>query len=82
LKNFTKYCFGLKLRGTIADLGIPNDAENRKTMEAQTASTTGFITQTEDFQRKMLPYSDKNTLISAILFYESTLKSLHEFEGL
>jgi hypothetical protein len=24
----------------------------------------------------MLPYSDKNTLISAILFYESTLKSL------
>lgn len=67
---------------TIADLGIPNDAENRKTMEAQTASTTGFIVQTEDFQRKMLPYSDKNTLISAILFYESTLKSLHEFEGL
>lgn len=67
---------------TIADLGIPNDAENRKTMESQTASTTAFIIQTEDFQRKMLPYSDKNTLISAILFYESTLKSLHEFEGL
>jgi hypothetical protein len=49
-------------------------------MEAQLVH--GFITQTEDFQRKMLPYSDKNTLISAILFYESTLKSLHEFEGL
>jgi hypothetical protein len=41
-----------KNSGFIADLGIPNDAENRKTMEAQTASTTGFITQTEDFQRK------------------------------
>jgi hypothetical protein len=38
-----------------------------------------YITQTEDFQRKM--YSDKNIDIS-ILFYESTLKSLHEFEGL
>ena len=67
---------------TIADLGIPNNSENKKTMEAQALSTAGFIAQTEDFQKKMLPYSDKNTLISAILFYESTLKALHEFEGL
>lgn len=67
---------------TIADLGIPNDAENRKAMETQTEAITVFLAQAEAFQVKMLPYADKNTLISAILFYESTLKSLHEFEGL
>ena len=67
---------------TIADLGIPNDAENKKVMETQTEAITLFISQTEAFQSKMLPYADKNTLIAAILFYESTLKSLHEFEGL
>ena len=30
-----------------------------------------------EFQRKMLPYADKGNLISAILFYEETLKSLN-----
>jgi hypothetical protein len=30
----------------------------------------------------MMPYSDKGNLIAAILFYESTLKSLHEFNDL
>jgi hypothetical protein len=40
-QNFTKYAL-LKLQGYYCRLGIPNDAENRKTMEAQTASTTGL----------------------------------------
>jgi hypothetical protein len=34
------------------------------------------------FSKKNVALFRKNTLISAILFYESTLKSLHEFEGL
>jgi hypothetical protein len=34
LTKFTNIALA-KLRVTIADLGIPNDAENRKTMEAQ-----------------------------------------------
>jgi hypothetical protein len=67
---------------TISDLGIPNDAENRKAMEAQVEGTKSFLETTVEFQKKMLPYSDKDNLIAAILFYEYTLKSLHEFEGL
>lgn len=67
---------------TISDLGIPNDAENRKAMETQAVGTANFLETTVEFQKKMLPYSDKDNLIAAILFYENTLKSLHEFEGL
>lgn len=67
---------------TISDLGIPNDPENRKVMEAQALGTTSFLETTVEFEKKMLPYADKNTLVASILFYENTLKSLHEFEGL
>lgn len=64
---------------TMADLGIPDDNENKKILEGQAAGTTTFLDTTVEFQRKMMPYSDKGNLIAAILFYETTLKSLHEF---
>ena len=67
---------------TMSDIGIPDDATNRKALEVQDESSTAFLEVTVDFQRKMLPYSDKGNLIAAILFYETTLKSLHEFDGL
>ncbi|WP_413999767.1 hypothetical protein ACMDB5_04210 [Flavobacterium sp. W1B] len=67
---------------TIADLGIPNNPDNRKAMEGQAEGTNSFLQLTVDFQRRMLPYSDKDNLISAILFYENTMKSLHEFNDL
>ncbi|PRZ26218.1 MULTISPECIES: hypothetical protein [Flavobacterium] len=67
---------------TIADLGIPTNNENRKAMESQAEGTSAFLDLTVDFQRRMLPYSDKENLISAILFYENTMKSLHEFNDL
>jgi hypothetical protein len=63
---------------TMADLGIPLDSENKKIFETQADATERFLESTIDFQQKILPYSDKNSLITAILFYESTLKSLHE----
>lgn len=65
---------------TMSDLGIPDDAEHRKALELETEATSSFLEITVDFQRKMLPYSDKSQLISSILFYEQTLKSLHEFD--
>lgn len=72
-----------KLPGvTISDLGIPSDAANTKALEDVAQGTNDFLAIIVDFQRRMLPYSDKNTLIAAILFYETTMKSLHEFEGL
>ncbi len=64
---------------TLADLGIPNDADNKKSLTLQAESTAEFLDVTVAFQRRMVPYSDTNNLIAAILFYENTLKSLHEF---
>lgn len=64
---------------TMADLGIPMDNENKKIQDAQVASTNSFLDVTVEFQRKMMPYSDKDNLVAAILFYENTLKTLHLF---
>ncbi|MFH6970011.1 hypothetical protein DR871_004395 [Flavobacterium petrolei] len=67
---------------TMADLGIPDDAEHRKSLDLQSESTSNFLTTTVDFQRKMMPYSDKSNLIASILFYQNTLKELHVFNEL
>jgi hypothetical protein len=67
---------------TMSDLGIPNDAENRNILDEQAEGTSAFLDLTVNFQRRMVPYSDKNDLMAAILFYETTLKSLHEFKEL
>jgi hypothetical protein len=64
---------------TMADLGIPMDSENKKIQDAQVSSTNSFLDVTVEFQRKMMPYSDKGNLVAAILFYENTLKTLHLF---
>lgn len=63
---------------TMSDLGIPLDSEHKKDFENQEEAIANFLESTINFQTKILPYSDKNNLITAILFYESTLKSLHE----
>ncbi len=67
---------------TITDLGIPNDPENLKVMDAQAQGITDFVDVSNKFQVKMLPYSEKSRLVASILFYESTMKNLFEFEGL
>ena len=55
---------------------------HKKILDNQAVGTTTFLDTTVEFQRKMMPYSDKGNLIAAILFYENTLKSLHEFNEL
>ncbi|MEO5990789.1 MAG: hypothetical protein ABIP68_04060 [Ferruginibacter sp.] len=67
---------------TVSDLAIPLNSENKKAMEAQTEGTNAFLELTHDYQKKMMPYADKDNLISAIIFYENTMKSLHEFNDL
>lgn len=62
---------------TLTDLGIPND--NKKALIRQAESTSEFLEVTVEFQRRMVPYADTNNLIAAILFYENTMKLLHEF---
>jgi hypothetical protein len=65
---------------TMTDLGIPDDADNRKSLDLETEATQTYLDITVGFLRKMLPYADKNQLVTMILFYEQTLKSLHEVE--
>lgn len=67
---------------TMADLGIPDDSVHKKVLDTRAEGTTTYLETTVEFQRKMMPYSDKGNLIAAILFYESTLKSLDEFNDL
>jgi len=67
---------------TMNDLGIPSNSENNKLLDAQAEETAKYLESTIEFQKQLLPYSDKENLIASILFYENTLKSLHEFEDL
>lgn len=71
--------FATKPGITMSSLGIPNDNDNKKTLESKIEATSDFIESNRAFQGKILPYSDTNKLVSAILFYEEILKSLHEY---
>lgn len=65
---------------TMADLGIPDANENKKALELHREGTKEYLDSSVNFSRKMLPFCDKGQLISAILFYEQTLKSLKDIE--
>lgn len=71
--------FATKPGKTMSTFGIPNTKENRKTLEDKVEATNDFLETAIEFQKKMLPYSDKSDLIAAILFYEEIFKSLHEY---
>ena len=67
---------------TFIDFGIPYNSEYRKAFESQEENTKNYLEITSNYQKKILPYSDKDDLIKAILFYENILKSLHEFDDM
>lgn len=71
--------FATKPGVTMATLGIPSDKDNSKSLEEQFEATDKFLEANAEFQKRILPYSDTDDLISAILFYEETLKMLHEY---
>lgn len=71
--------FATKPGVTMATLGIPNDKDNRSALEEQFEATESFLETNSEFQRRILPYSDTSNLVAAILFYEETMKSLHEY---
>ena len=71
--------FATKPGITMSTLGIPNDSDNRKILDEQFEATDDYLNKNREFQKRILPYSDTDDLISAILFYEDTLKSLHEY---
>ena len=79
VKMLPYIAFATKPGITMTSLGIPNDSDNRKALDDQFDATDDFLEITEEFQNRILPYSDTKNLISAILFYEETMKSLHEY---
>ena len=64
---------------TMGDIGIPETKENVKALKENKEASVDYFTNTIEFQNKILPYSDTSDLIAAILFYESTLKSLYTY---
>lgn len=71
--------FATKPGVTMASLGIPIDSDNTKALEDQFEATDEFLKVSNEFRKRILPYSDTKNLIAAILFYEETMKSLHEY---
>jgi hypothetical protein len=80
IKILPNIAFATKPGVTMASLGIPDTKENRTALRENTEATTNYFEDTVQFQKMVLPYSDKDDLISAILFYEETLKALHTYE--
>ncbi len=80
IKILPNIAFATKPGVTMTSLGIPDTKENRAALKDNTEATTTYFENTVQFQKIVLPYSDKSDLISAILFYEETLKALHTYE--
>lgn len=79
VKILPNIAFATKPGVTMTSLGIPDTKDNRKALEENIQASNTYFDSTIEFQNKVLPYSDKSNLISAILFYEETLKSLHTY---
>ncbi len=80
LTNSLPYiAFATKPGVTMTTLGIPNTKDNRKVLENQHDNTNTYVENTAEFQNIILPYSDTNKLVRAILFYEDIMKSLHNY---
>ncbi|CAH8282158.1 hypothetical protein EV196_110132 [Mariniflexile fucanivorans] len=81
IKTLPYIAFATKPGVTMTTLGIPNDSDNRKILDNQFEATDDYYEATTEFHKKILPYSDTSKLISAIIFYEEIMKSLHEYSA-
>ncbi len=80
LANILPYiAFATKPGITMSTLGIPNSNDNRKALDNQLENTDSYVKNTIDFQRVILPYSDRGNLVTAVLFYEEIMKSIHSY---
>ncbi len=79
IKILPNIAFATKPGVTMTTLGIPDTKEHRKALEDNIQATTTYFENTIEFQKLILPYSDKSSLVAAILFYEDTLKALHTY---
>ncbi|TGV01605.1 hypothetical protein Q4Q34_17605 [Flavivirga abyssicola] len=81
LANILPYiAFATKPGVTMSTLGIPNSNDNRKALDNQIENTANYVENTIEFQKVILPYSDTRNLVSAVLFYEDIMKSIHTYD--
>jgi hypothetical protein len=76
IKTLPYIAFATKPGITMSTLGIPNDNDNRKILDSQFEATNDYLKATNEFQSRILPYSDTSKLISAILFYEEIMNTV------
>ncbi|TXD81419.1 hypothetical protein ESY86_18080 [Subsaximicrobium wynnwilliamsii] len=79
VKILPNIAFATKPGVTMTSLGIPDTKDHRNALEDNIKASNDYFDSTIEYQKKILPYSDKSNLIAAILFYEQTLKSLHTY---
>lgn len=79
IKILPNIAFATKPGVTMTSLGIPDTKDNRRALKDNIEATSTYFDNTIEFQKIVLPYSDKDNLIAAILFYEETLKALHTY---
>ena len=79
IKILPNIAFATKSGVSMTTLGIPDTKDNRRAFEKNKEATNKYFDDKIKFQEKILPYSDKIDLISAILFYEETLKALSTY---
>jgi hypothetical protein len=79
IKILPNIAFATKPGVTMSSLGIPDTKDNRRALKENIEATITYFDNTIEFQKIVLPYSDRTSLISAILFYEETLKALHTY---
>ena len=80
IKILPNIVFTTKPAITMSSMGIPYNKENRNALKDNIDAATTYFKNTLEFQEIVLPYSDKDNLISAILFYEEILKALHTYD--
>ena len=80
IKILPNIAFTTKPDITMSSMGIPYNKENRNALKDNIDAATTYFKNTLEFQEIVLPYSDKDNLISAILFYEEILKALHTYD--
>lgn len=81
IKILPNIAFATKPGVTMTSLGIPNTKDNRRALKENIEATTTYFDNTIEFQKIVLPYSDRSGLVRAILFYEDTLKALHTYDS-
>jgi len=79
IKMLPNIAFTTKPGVTMSDVGIPDTKEHRKALEDNKEATTSYFEESNQYQTLVLPYADKSSLVTALLFYENILKSLHKY---